>query len=164
MPPFLKVDISGVPILIMAFLYGPLPAIYVTLIKDLVHLLSTQTGGVGELADFIILSSFAVVASLIYQKHKNRKGVIIAITAGIATTTVMGVLANKFLLIPFYSKIMPIDAIFKACSAVNPMVNGLDSYLLFGAAPFNFIKGIILSLLTFMLYKKMSGFIKTRIG
>ena len=34
MPPFLKVDLSGVPILIMGFLYGPLPAIYVTIIKD----------------------------------------------------------------------------------------------------------------------------------
>ena len=48
MPPFLKVDLSGVPILIMGFLYGPLPAIYVTIIKDLIHMLSTQTGCVGS--------------------------------------------------------------------------------------------------------------------
>ena len=63
MPPFLKIDLSGVPILIMGFMYGPLPAIYVTCIKDIIHMFSSQTGCVGELADIIILSCFAVVSS-----------------------------------------------------------------------------------------------------
>lgn len=164
MPPFLKVDISGVPILLMAFLYGPGPAIYVTLVKDLVHLLSTQTGGVGELADFLILSSFAVVASFVYQKSKSPKKVLFATGAGIVTITIVGCLANRFLLIPFYEKIMPIDAIIGACQAINPLIDGLDAYIIFGAAPFNMIKGVILSLLTYLLYRKMAGFIKSRLA
>ena len=127
MPPFLKIDLSGVPILIIGFMYGPMPAIYVTIIKDLVHMLSSQTGCVGELAD-------------------------------------IGSLANKFMLIPFFSKVMPLEAIIDACHAINPMIDSMDAYVLFGAAPFNLIKGIILSLLTLLLYKKMSGFIRSRMS
>ena len=79
MPPFLKVDLSGVPILIMGFMYGPLPAIYVTIIKDAIHMLSSQTGCVGEFADMIILCSFSVVSSLLYRKNPSRKGVVISV-------------------------------------------------------------------------------------
>ena len=163
MPPFLKIDLSGVPILIMGFMYGPLPAIYVTIIKDAIHMLSSQTGCVGELADMIILS-FSVVSSLLYRKNPSRKGVVISVLAGAATITVVGSLANKFMLIPFYSKIMPLEAIIEACHAVNPMVDSMNAYILFGAAPFNLIKGLILSVLTLLLYNKMSGFIRSRMA
>ena len=164
MPPFLKIDLSGVPILIMGFMYGPLPAIYVTIIKDAIHMLSSQTGCVGEFADMIILCSFSVVSSLLYRKNPSRKGVVISVLAGAATITVVGSLANKFMLIPFYSKIMPLEAIIEACHAVNPMVDSMNAYILFGAAPFNLIKGLILSVLTLLLYNKMSGFIRSRMA
>ena len=152
MPPFLKIDLSGVPILIMGFMYGPLPAIYVTIIKDAIHMLSSQTGCVGELADMIILCSFSVVSSLLYRKNPSRKGVVISVLAGAATITVVGSLANKFMLIPFYTKVMlmPLEAIIEACHAVNPMVDSMNAYILFGAAPFNLIKGLILSVLTLL--------------
>lgn len=164
MPPFLKVDLSGVPILIMGFMYGPVPAIYVTVIKDLVHMLSSQTGCVGELADIIILSSFAVVSSLLYRRNPSRKGVMLSVAAGAATITVVGALANKYMLIPFFSKIMPLEAIIDACHALNPMINSLNAYVIFGAAPFNLIKGLILSFFTLLLYKKMDSFIRSRIS
>ena len=61
-PPFLKFDLSGLPVLLTSFMMGPAQAVMVVLIKDLIHLLSTTTGGVGELADFLILSSFAITA------------------------------------------------------------------------------------------------------
>ncbi len=164
MPPFLKVDLSGVPILIMGFMYGPLPAIYVTCIKDIIHMFSSQTGCVGELADIIVLSSFAIVSSLLYRRNSSFKGVALSVAAGVVTITIVGSLANKFMLIPFYAKIMPLEAIIDACSAVNPMINSINAYVIFGAAPFNLIKGIILSVLTLLLYKKMSGFIRSRVA
>ena len=73
-PPFLKFDLSGLPILLAAFLLGPAQAVAVTLIKDLIHLLSTTTGGVGELADFLILSSFASssVMTLVTEAGSSR--------------------------------------------------------------------------------------------
>ena len=164
MPPFLKIDLSGVPILIIGFMYGPMPAIYVTIIKDLVHMLSSQTGCVGELADILVLSSFAVVSSLVFRKNPSQKGAALSMAAGAATITVVGSLANKFMLIPFFSKVMPLEAIIDACHAINPMIDSMDAYVLFGAAPFNLIKGSILSLLTLLLYKKMSGFIRSRMS
>lgn len=163
MPPFLKFDPSGVPILLASMLFGPSAAISVTLIKDLIHLLSTTTGGVGELADFLIMSSFSVVVGLIYRKRSDRKGVLLATLAGTATCAVVGALANRYLLIPFFSKMMPLEAIFAACAEINPAINGLNAYILFGAIPFNLIKGLLLTVFTFLLYRKLEGFLKTYI-
>ena len=163
MPPFLKVDPSGVPILLSSMLFGPTAAISVTLIKDVIHLLSTTTGGVGELADFLIMSSFSVVVGLIYSKRSDRKGVLMATLAGTVTIAVVGGLANRFLLIPFFSKVMPLEAIFAACAEINPAIDGLNAYIFFGAVPFNVIKGLLLTVLTFLLYRKLEGFLKNYI-
>ena len=163
MPPFLKFDPSGVPILLASMLFGPSAAISVTLVKDLIHLLSTTTGGVGELADFLIMSTFSVVVGLIYRKRSDRKGVLIATLAGTATCAVVGALANRYLLIPFFSKMMPLEAIFAACAEINPAIDGLNAYILFGAIPFNLIKGLLLTVFTFLLYRKLEGFLKTYI-
>lgn len=160
MPPFLKLDISGVPILIGTFMYGPVSGLFITLVKDLIHLMSTQTGGVGELADFLVYGSYVLTAGLIYRKNKSKKGALISCVCGTAAMTVVGALANRFLIIPFYSKIMPIEAIVSACNAINPMIDSVNAYILFGAVPFNLLKGIILSLLTFLLYKRLSHVMK----
>lgn len=79
-PPFLKFDLSGLPVLLAAFIMGPAQAILVALIKDLFHLLSTTTGGVGELADFLILSAFAVTAGLIHRRLPSVRGTALACT------------------------------------------------------------------------------------
>ena len=159
MPPFLKVDLSGVAILMAAFMIGPWNAVLANAVKDLIHLMSTQTGGVGELADFLVISAFAVTAALIYDKHKDKKHALIGILCGMAVMTVTGALANKFMLIPFYAKVMPIDAIISACAKVNPFIGNINTYVIFGAAPFNLIKGGILSGITWILYKRVSNII-----
>ena len=163
MPPFLKFDTSGVPILLSSMLFGPSAAISATLIKDLIHVLSTTTGGVGELADFLIMSTFSIVVGLIYRRRSDRKGVLLATLAGTVTCAFVGALANYYLLIPFFSKIMPLDAIFAACAEINPAIDGLSAYIFFGALPFNLIKGLILTAFTFLLYKKLEGFLRTYI-
>lgn len=161
MPPFLKFDPSGVPILLSSMLFGPSAAISVTLVKDLIHVLSTTTGGVGELADFLIMSTFSIVVGLIYRKRSDRKGVLMATLAGSAAIAVMGALANYYLLIPFFSKVMPMDAIWAACAEINPAIDGLSAYILFGAVPFNVVKGLLLTALTLLLYRKLEGFLKS---
>lgn len=163
MPPFLKFDPSGVPILLSSILFGPSAAICVTLVKDLIHVLSTTTGGVGELADFLVMATFSIVVGLIYHKRSDAKGVALATVAGTAVCAVVGALANRFLLIPFFSKIMPLEAIFAACAEVNPAIDGLNAYILFGAIPFNLIKGLLLAVFTFLLYRKLEGFLKSYI-
>lgn len=161
MPPFLKLDISSVPILIAGFMFGPMPAILAAAVKDLVHLMSTQTGGVGELADFLITCAFVVSASLVYRHNKSKRSALWGCVLGVVVITVTGMLANKFLLIPFYMKVMPIEAIVGACSAINPLIGSIDTYIIFGAGPFNMIKGIIVSIITMLVYKRVSVALKS---
>ena len=160
MPPFLKLDPSAVPILIGSFILGPMAGMVMVFIKAFVHFFSTTTGGVGELADFIITSSFVVTAATIYRRHHTKTGAVLACVGGTVALAVVGVLANKFLLLPFFSTVMPMEAIFKACSKVNPLIKDTNTYLLYGALPFNLIKGTAISLLTFPVYKRMSAHIK----
>ena len=138
MPPFLKVDLSGAVVLIGAFIFGIGPAITMIGIKDLIHLTQSQTGGSGELADFLMLSTLVIVAVLLYRAHKSRKMAAVGCVIGSVAMACMGMLTNYFLIIPFYSAVgMPIDAILGACAAVNPAINGMGAYLLIGVLPFN---------------------------
>ena len=162
MPPFLKVDLSGAVVLICAFIFGIAPAITMIGIKDIIHLTQTQTGGSGELADFLMLSTLVIVAVLLYRMHKTRKMAAVGCAAGSVAMACMGMLTNYFLIIPFYSQMMPLQAIFDACSAVNPLVTGMQGYLLVGVLPFNLIKGAILTIITMVAYKKLSTFVKSK--
>lgn len=163
MPPFLKVDLSGAVVLIGAFIFGIGPAITMIGIKDLIHLTQSQTGGSGELADFLMLSTLVIVAVLLYRAHKSRKMAAVGCVIGSVAMACMGMMTNYFLIIPFYSAVgMPIDAILGACAAVNPAINGMGAYLLIGVLPFNLIKGAILTVITMLAYKKLSTFIKSK--
>ncbi|MEG0338996.1 MAG: ECF transporter S component [Oscillospiraceae bacterium] len=161
MPPFLKLDVSAVPIMVGAFAFGPVEGVVMALIKSLVHLLSTQTMGVGELADFLITGSFALTAGLIYRKNKTKKEAVIACFASIISITVMGTLANYFILLPFYAVAyhMPLEAVIATCSAVNPAITSLGTYILLGIVPFNLLKGTVVAVLTFIVYKKISVYL-----
>lgn len=161
MPPFLKLDVSAVPIMVGAFAFGPVEGVVMALIKSLVHLLSTQTMGVGELADFLITGSFALTAGLIYRKNKTKKEAVLACFASIISITVMGTLANYFILLPFYAVAyhMPLEAVIATCSAVNPAITSLGTYILLGIVPFNLLKGTVVAVLTFIVYKKISVYL-----
>ena len=162
MPPFLKVDLSGAVVLIGAFIFGIAPAITMIGIKDIIHLTQTQTGGSGEVADFLMLSTLVVIAVLLYRGHKSRKMAVLGCAAGSVAMACVGMLTNYFLIIPFYSQDMPLQAIFDACNAINPYVTGMQGYLLLGVLPFNLIKGAILTAITMLAYKKLSVFIKSK--
>ena len=107
MPPFLKVDLSGAVVLIGAFIFGIAPAITMIGIKDIIHLTQTQTGGSGEVADFLMLSTLVVIAVLLYRGHKSRKMAVLGCAAGSVAMACVGMLTNYFLIIPFYSQVMP---------------------------------------------------------
>ena len=163
MPPFLKVDLSGAVVLIGAFIFGIGPAITMIGIKDVIHLTQSQTGGSGELADFLMLSTLVIVAVLLYRAHKTRKMAAVGCVVGSVAMACMGMLTNYFLIIPFYSAVgMPIDQILALCATINPSINGMGAYLLVGVLPFNLIKGAILTVITMLAYKKLSTFIKSR--
>lgn len=162
MPPFLKVDLSGAIVLIGAFIFGIGPAISMIVIKDLIHLTQTQTGGSGELADFLMLTTLVVMAVLVYRAHKTRKMAVVGCVFGSVAMACVGMLTNYFLIIPFYSTVWPLETIFSLCAQINPAISGMSGYLLLGVLPFNLIKGAILTFITMLVYKKLSVFIKSK--
>mgnify|MGYP001033005138 CR=1 FL=1 len=113
-------------------------------------------------ADFLMLSTLVVIAVLLYRGHKSRKMAVLGCAAGSVAMACVGMLTNYFLIIPFYSQVMPLQAIFDACNAINPYVTGMQGYLLLGVLPFNLIKGAILTAITMLAYKKLSVFIKSK--
>lgn len=160
LPPFLKLDISAVPIFLSSFLFGPWEAVLISLVKAIINLLTTDSAGVGQLADFLITGSFALTGGFIYKKLSNAKGALISCISSVAVITLVGALANYYILLPFYAKVyMPYDAIIAACQAINPAITDLKGYILFGVVPFNLIKGVLVASLTMILYKRLKGYI-----
>lgn len=160
MPAFIKLDISELPALLGAFAMGPVEGVIICLIKNLIHLIRTSTGGVGELSNFLLGAVFVFVAGLIYKLKKNRAGAIIGSLVGALFMAVFSVFSNYFLVYPFYTNFMPMDSIIEAYQLINPNVNGLLECLIVFNMPFTFCKGMLDVLITFLIYKRLSPIIK----
>lgn len=160
-PEFLKLDLSDIPAIIGGFALGPVAGVFIELIKNLIHFVTkTQTGGVGEFANFLVGGGFVFVSSGIYFLNKSRKNAIIGCIAGTIAMAIVGGLANYYILIPFYTKFMPIDVIVKMGSAVNKGIVDLKTLIIYSIVPFNIIKGIIVSVITATIYKKVAVLLK----
>jgi len=160
MPPFLKLDISEIPVLLGAFAFGPGSAIIIEIIKNLIHLPFTQTAGVGELANFLAGSVFAGTAGTIYHFFKNKRGAIVAMAAGTIMMTVFTSMFNYFFLLDFYVRFygMSMADIVAMTGAVNIYVKDIYSLIVFAFVPFNLFKGIVVSVITAIIYKRVSPF------
>lgn len=159
-PGFLKIDLSDIPAIIAGLSFGPLSGLVVVVVKNFLHLITvTTTAGVGEFANTVIGGSYVLVACLIYQKHKNSKSLLIGFVLATITMTIVGTLMNYFVNLPFYGKLMGLDAIIGMGKAINPRVDSVLDFCLWFIAPFNIIKGTVISLATFPLYKKMARFL-----
>jgi len=160
MPAFIKMDISELPALIASFSLGPISGAAVCLIKNLINLMRTTTGGVGEFCNFVLGACFVIPAGIMYKRIKTRKGALIGCLIGAVIMAVLSVPINYFITYPIYSKLMPIDAIIGMYQAIVPSVNGLLQCLIVFNMPFTFFKGIVDSVLTFLIYKRLSPIIK----
>ena len=157
-PPIYSLDFSAQPALLGGFALGPAAGVLVTLIKDVIGLLTTSTMGVGELADFLMSGSFVFAAAAIYRKNKTFRGALTGMLCGIVVMTVMGVLCNYFILIPFYVAVMNLSeqAIVGMIAATIPAVDSLGKLIALATAPFNLLKGTTICVLTMLMYKKLS--------
>ncbi len=160
MPAFIKMDLSELPALIGAFAMGPLSGVLICLIKNLLHLMRTSTGGVGELSNFLLGASFVFTAGMIYRHKKSKKTAVIGSFAGALVMAVISVPANYFLVYPVYTRFMPLEQIIAAYEAINPNVDGLLSCLLVFNMPFTFVKALFSVIITLLVYKQLSPIIK----
>jgi riboflavin transporter FmnP len=159
-PAFAKMDFSDLPALLAAFAYGPLAGVVVELIKNLLGLMKGGTGGIGELANFVIGASLVVPAGLIYKLSKSRKTALIGMLVGSVCMGIVAALMNYFVLLPLYTMFMPMDTILDMFNQVVPFIHTQFEACLFSALPGNLGKGLVISLITFVLYKHLSPILK----
>ena len=163
-PGFYKLDFSELPAMIAGFAFGPVAGVLVEFIKQLVKLVlkGTSTAFVGDLANFMIGSMLVLPASIIYQFKKSRKTAIVGCVVGTLVMTVFGSMFNAIYLLPAFSRLfgMPLDVILGMGSAINAGVKDLATFAIFMVAPINIIKGVGISILTMLIYKKVSPIIK----
>ena len=162
-PEFLKIDISDLTALLGGISLGPMAGITIAFLKNLLQFITgmSTTGGVGEFANFLIGGSFVFTVSFIYSKKRNIQGVIIGLVSGIVVMTVVGCIANYFIILPFYATIgWSIDAVVSMGAAINPAIDSKMSFIIWMIAPFNILKSGLMSLLTLPMYKKTEKILK----
>ena len=163
-PAFYEIDFSEVPVLVGCFAMGPAAGVAIEFLKILLNFAinGTATAGVGEIANFLIGCSLVVPAALIYKFKKTRTGAIVGMAAGTVFMTALGWLLNAFVLLPTYAVAfgMPIDGLVQMGTAVNSAIDSLTTFVLFAVAPFNLLKGVLVSLIVFLIYKKISPVFK----
>ena len=108
---FIALDFSDLPALLGAFAYGPIAGVLIELIKNLIHLAASRSGYVGELSNFILGAVFTLMAGLIYQKHKTKKGAILGGVIGALVMAAVSYPSNLFVVYPFYYNFMPKEAV-----------------------------------------------------
>ncbi|MBQ9360243.1 MAG: ECF transporter S component [Lachnospiraceae bacterium] len=159
-PPFIKMDFSELPALMASFAYGPLWGVAVCLIKNLLHLMNTQTGGVGELSNFILGACFVFVSGLIYIKIHTKKGALIGSLIGAAAMGVISLFTNYYIVYPIYTNFMPMETIIGAYQLIVPSVQDLWDCLLIFNLPFTIFKGLCSVLVTMLIYKPLRNILK----
>lgn len=158
MPPFLKLDFSDIPAIIGAFALGPLAGCLIVLLKNMLHVSYTQTAGIGEMANFLVGTGFVIPAAFIYSRSKSRKRAVAALVAGTLSMTLVAAAVNYWILIPLYQTALklPLEAIITMGRTANPLIVDLKTFIVFAIIPFNLLKGIVVSVITLLVYKKMS--------
>ncbi len=160
-PSFLKLNLSDLPALICSFAMGPISGFIAVLIKCVIHLPFSSSYGAGELADLLIGGAFVVCSGLIYKNKKTKKGALIGIISGTAASVIASVLANRFIIIPVYTLAMglSVSQIAAMCSSVLPFINETNfypCYLFLAVLPFNLLRCVFASAVTWLVYKRVS--------
>lgn len=157
-PGWLDMQFSDLPALIGGFMMGPIWGSIIIVIKCLLKMPFTSTACVGELADIIVGIAFVLPSALIYKKHRTKKGALAGLGVGMATAVFASVLANAFILIPFFTKAFGWKAILGMVSSLFPSVserNFLLYYLPLSVLPFNILRCVVCALITFLVYKHL---------
>ena len=153
-PPFYKLDFAELPVLVGGFAMGPVPAMLIAVVKNLLKLLinGTSTFYVGEVANALGSMLLSVPAALIYRRHKTKKVAMAALAVSVVIAVIGAVFINCFLTIPTYA----IENIIAMGTAVNPAITNLYTFAIFAIVPFNLLKCSLNALVTVLVYKRIS--------
>ena len=150
---FLRLDFGNVFIVLISFLLGPVEGVAVCFMKEALRCLSSTSMCAGELANFIITSSYLLLPSILYQYHRNLKTVIFSLAGACVIATVMALIANRFLIFPTFAFLL--GGSIYGMSAVEAFAHWWGAVLIF-----NMIKTVSIGAMTMLLYKRLSNFLK----
>ena len=104
MPPFLSFDLSGLMEMLGGFMFGPMAAACIIVVKILLQLVmqGSFSLGTGELQNLILSCSYVLPALIIYHRNKTKKMAITGMAVSTLFVSVMAVFTNLYLIIPFY--------------------------------------------------------------
>ena len=159
-PEFYKLDFSELPVMLCGFYLGPSAAVVCEGMKILLKLLlkGTSTAFVGDFANFAVGCSLVLPAVIVYHTRKSRISALWGLVIGTAVLTVFGSLFNAVYLLPKFSQLygLPLESIIAMGSKINGGIHSLESFVLLAVAPLNLVKGVSVSVLTLLLYKRVA--------
>ncbi len=147
-PPFnfLKLDLSDAIALFGGVAFGPLAALFIELIKNILHfMLRSSTGGVGEIANFIVGVAFVVPAAVVYRKINNQKGLIFGMILGSLSMVVIALISNYLIFLPLWGIVDPVQKF---------------EFIRDGLLPFNVIKAVAASIVAYIIFNVLQGLMK----
>lgn len=163
-PNFIKFDFSDFPVLIGGFVFGPATGVVIAFLKIVLNLLfkPTTTMFVGEASNFLLSVCYMGVACLYYRNHRTKKGAVIGMLLATVATSVLAISSNILVMFPMYAKLfgMSMQQIVGMVSAVNPFVKDITTMVIASLVPFNLFKYGVISIITFVSYKKIEVILK----
>ena len=145
--PFLKLDFSAVFLMLAGFIFGAGYGIGACAVKELICFMTkSSTGGVGELANFLVIGAYILIPTLIYHYRKGIKVVVISLVISCVVQVLLSLLANRFITFPLFIGNGAKEFFYSVWQFV---------------ALFNLIKAVSVSIITILLYKRLSKFIKS---
>lgn len=162
--PFAEIDLSAIMELMGGFLLGPLGGLEVIIVKLLLKIIFKGSSSMftGEIQNLLLEIAFVIPAAIFYKRHKTKKGAILGMVIGGSISVVTAIFTNIFIILPFYMELYGMDweAIYSMFSSVNPMISNIPTIIVFSIVPFNIISRVITSLITLVLYKRISKIVK----
>lgn len=158
--PFAEFDLSALAELIGGFVLGPAGAVQIILVKLLLKLVFKGTSSMftGELQALLLSLAYVLPAVLYYRRHRTKRGAAVSLALGTGCCVAAAVFTNLCIIFPFYIWLygMDWDGIVALCSAVNPLIRDVPTMVAFSVVPFNLVSRTAVSLVTMLVYKKIS--------
>ena len=159
--PFAEFDFSALPELIGGFILGPIGAVEIIVVKIGLKLLFKGSSSLmtGKLMNLILSLAYVLPALWYYRRHRTKRGAVIGLALGTVISVVVSIFTNVYVIFPLYIKLygMNWDGIIEICAAVNPWIKNIPTMVAFSVVPFNLLSRVVTSLITLLVYKKLSA-------
>ncbi|MEE1313584.1 MAG: ECF transporter S component [Lachnospiraceae bacterium] len=162
--PFAELDLSAVPELIGGFMLGPVGGVEIITVKILLKLVFKGSSSMltGEIQNFLLETAFVLPAAIYYQRNKTKKRAVVGLIIGSIVTIIVSIFTNIYLIFPVYIKLYGMDwnSILQIFAEINPWIKNIPTMIAFSIVPFNIVSRTITSVITMLIYKKISILIK----